>query len=203
MGTAATLSAILGLAVAAGVNLYLAVLTIGLSLRLGWLSGVPGDLEILAHPVVLIAAGVLYVADFIADKVPFFTPIWDTIHTVIRPVGAAFLAMSAAARLDPVMQTVAVLAAGSIALGTHSTKMAVRLSAHAVPEPVTHSVISIAEDVGVVALLALAYTHPWVAIPVIAGVILAIGLTLYWIGRKVWRFFFDRKPDAPQTAVVR
>ncbi len=203
MGTVATLSGILGLAVAAGVNLYLAVLTIGLSLRFGWLSGVPESLGILAHPVVLTAAGVLYVADFIADKIPFVTPVWDTVHTVIRPAGAAFLAMGAAAKLDPMMQALAVLAAGSIAFGTHSTKMGVRLTAHAVPEPVTHSVISIAEDVGVVALLALAYTHPWIAIPVIAGVLIAVGVILYWIGRKVWRLLFHRKPDLAGPAAAR
>lgn len=194
MSAVATLSGILGLAVAAGVNLYLAVLTVGLSLRFGWLSGVPESLHILAHPVVLTVAGGLYLVEFVADKVPFVTPVWDTVHTVIRPVGAAFLALGAAAKLDPLMQALAVLAAGSIAFGTHSTKMGVRLTAHAVPEPVTHSVISVAEDVGVVALLALVYTHPWIAIPVILGLLLLVGVTLYWIGRKVWRVLFHRNP---------
>lgn len=200
MGSIATLSGILGLAIAGGVNLYLAVLTLGAGIRLGWFQSLPGDLDILAHPVVLGAAGVFYAADFVADKAPFFTPLWDTVHTVVRPVGVALLAFGAAAKLDPLVQVLAVLAAGSVALGTHSTKMGVRLAAHAAPEPVTHSALSIAEDLGVIGLLVLAFTYPWIAIPVLLGLLLLIGLALWWIGRKVWRFLFGRKEELPTAA---
>ena len=131
----------------------------------------PPDLQVLAHPVVLIAAGATYAVEFIADKAPFITPVWDVIHTVIRPLGASLLALGAAGNLDPKMQVLAVLAGGSIALGTHSTKMGVRLAAHAIPEPVTHSLISLAEDVGVVGLLILAWQHPLIAIPVLLGLL--------------------------------
>ncbi|MBM3787563.1 MAG: DUF4126 domain-containing protein [Acidobacteria bacterium] len=168
------ISNILGLAIGAGLNLYAAVLVTGLGLRYGWISNLPGELSLLAHPAVLVAAGVMYVAEFAADKVPFFTPVWDAIHTFIRPVGAALLALSATANLDPVVKAIAMLAAGTLALGTHSSKMGFRLMAHTTPEPVTHSAISVAEDFGVVVLLALAYQYPYVAIPVFLLIICTI-----------------------------
>lgn len=178
MKSVEALSAILGIAMVSGVNLYAAILTLGLGLRFGWLSGMPPELAIVSHPAVLITAGIFYVAEFIADKIPFFTPIWDGVHTVIRPIGAAMLAFGAASDMSPIAQVAAVLFAGSIALGTHSTKMGVRLLAHSAPEPATHSFLSLVEDIGVVALLLLAYQYPYVALPVLGGLLLAMILVL-------------------------
>jgi hypothetical protein len=188
MGTLQTLSGILGLSFVSGVNLYATILTVGLGLRYGWIHGLPDDLNILSHPAVLIVAGVFYAAEFIADKVPFFTPIWDTVHTVIRPLGAAALAFGAASDMNPLMKVVAVLVGGSVALSTHSTKMGMRLAAHAVPEPVTHSAISIAEDVGVVSLAALAMTHPLVALPVTLALLVAVFFLIRMVFRALRAF---------------
>lgn len=182
-----TLSGILALAVGSGINLYATVLTVGLCLRYGWLSGVPEELHVLANPIVLGITGFLYAAEFIADKVPFFTPIWDGIHTFIRPLGAALLAAQATAHLSPAARVAAILLSGSVALGTHSAKMGARLAAHTVPDPVTHSAISIAEDVGVVGLLALAWQHPMVALPVLLVIILLLGLLIRMIIRTLRR----------------
>lgn len=181
------ISGLLGIGVSAGLNLYATVLTLGLAIRFGWLQGLPAGLEVLSHPVVLGVAAVMYLAEFAADKIPGFTPIWDTVHTVIRPVGGALLAYGAAAKLDPMTQMVALLVGGSLALGTHATKMGTRLAAHAVPDPVTHSVISMAEDVSVVGLLALAYSYPWVALPVLGAVVVGIVVALPFLVR-VLRF---------------
>ncbi|MCU1258817.1 MAG: hypothetical protein JWO80_1702 [Bryobacterales bacterium] len=180
-----TFSGILGVALASGVNLYATVLTLGLGIRYGWISGLPPELSVLGHPVILAIAGVLYAAEFVADKVPFFTPFWDAIHTFIRPLGAALLAAQAGSHLDPVARTAAVLLSGSIALATHSTKMGARLAAHTVPEPMTHSLISIGEDVGVVSLLVLAWSHPLIAIPVLLAVFVAAGFLLRLFYRTV------------------
>jgi len=174
----ALLSNVLGLAVGAGLNLYAAVLVTGLGIRYGWLTNMPGELGLLAHPAVLIAAGVMYIAEFVADKVPFFTPIWDGVHTFIRPVGGALLALGATADMDPMVKVLAMLGAGTLALGTHSSKMGFRLMAHSTPEPTTHSVISVAEDFGVVAILVLAYQYPWVALPVLLGVMVCVAAFL-------------------------
>jgi hypothetical protein len=191
----ALLSNVLGLAIGAGLNLYAAVLVTGLGIRYGWLHDMPGELGLLAHPVVLIVAGAMYLAEFVADKVPFFTPVWDGIHTFIRPVGGALLALSATADMDPLVKVLAMLGAGTLALGTHSSKMGFRLLAHATPEPTTHSVISVAEDFGVVVLLALAYQYPWVALPVFACIVVAIVafLPLLWrIARFLLAGLFGR-----------
>jgi len=174
MKSVEALSAILGIALVSGVNLYAAILTLGLGLRFGLISGLPPELAIVSHPAVLVAAGLFYAAEFVADKIPFVTPFWDGVHTVIRPVGAALLAFGAAAELSPAAQIAAVLFAGSVALGSHSTKMGVRLLAHATPEPTTHSVISLAEDFGVVALLLFAYEYPRIALPVLGGLLLVM-----------------------------
>lgn len=178
MLSVAILTQVLGLAIGAGLNLYAAVLVTGLGIRYGWLPQLPADLQVLAHPAVLITAGVMYAAEFIADKVPFFTPIWDGIHTFIRPVGGALLALGATGDMDPMIRMLAMLAAGTLALGTHSSKMGVRLMAHTTPEPATHSLISVAEDVGVVALLALVYQYPMVALPVLLVILVAIAILL-------------------------
>jgi len=164
----------LALALGSGVNLYATVLTLGLAVRFGWISGLPPDLGVLGHPLILTLAGTLYAVEFIADKVPFITPIWDGVHTFIRPLGAALLASQAASELDPVVRAAAVLMSGSVALATHSGKMGARLAAHTIPDPLTHSAISIAEDFGVVSLLVLAWQHPLLALPVVIGLLLVV-----------------------------
>ena len=124
MNSIQTLSSILGLSLASGVNLYAAVLVVGLGERYGWIGGLPGELHLLANPIILIVAGVMYILEFFADKIPFVSVAWDTIHTVIRPLGGAALALASAANMSPLAQAVAFLAGGSIALGSHSTNRA-------------------------------------------------------------------------------
>lgn len=187
MDFALGLSSLLGLGVASGLNLYAAVLTVGMAQRWGWISGLPQGLEVLSHPWVLAIAAVLYAAEFIADKIPGFTPIWDFIHTIIRPIGGALLAMGAAGNLDPKLQVVAMLVGGTVALGTHATKMGTRLAAHVVPDPVTHSAISVAEDFSVVGIILLAYKFPLVALPILLAIVIGIVAMLPFLFR-VLRF---------------
>ena len=184
------MSSLLGIGVASGLNLYAVVLTVGLAQRLGWLQGLPEGLSVLSHPAILGLAAAMYLAEFVADKIPGFTPLWDGVHTFIRPVGAAVLALSAVGDVDPVLKGAAMIMAGSLALGSHATKMGTRLAAHAVPDPVTHSAISMAEDVSVVGLILLAYNYPWVALPVLGLMVLGIALMLPYLFR-VLRFFWN------------
>jgi hypothetical protein len=172
------LAGILGLSVVSGINLYLSVLVVGLAERFHWASGLPPELGILGHPLVLVTAGLLFLVEFFADKIPFVTIVWDALHTVIRPVGGALLALGAAGRLAPVAQVVAFLAGGTIAFGAHGTKMGVRILAHTAPEPGTHGLLSMAEDVGVIGLLVLAYAHPYLALPLLGALVLLIALLL-------------------------
>ena len=178
MNSIQMLSSVLGLAFASGVNLYASVLVVGLGIRFGWLTGLPGDLNTLASPLVLIPASVMYFLEFFADKIPYVSVAWDSIHTFIRPLGGAALALASTAKLSPEVQALAMLAGGTVALGSHSTKMGYRMIAHASPEPVSDSVFSVAEDVGVVGLVLLTYQHPQIAAAVTAVLILGIALVL-------------------------
>ncbi|WP_243382049.1 DUF4126 domain-containing protein [Geothrix alkalitolerans] len=185
MGPLQTLAAILGLSTVSGINLYLTVLLVGAGQRYGWIHGLPPDLAVLSHPVVLGTAALLFLLEFLADKVPFVTPIWDGLHTFIRPLGGALLALGAAGELHPVAKVLALLAGGAIALGTHGSKMGVRLLAHTAPEPTSHGVLSVAEDLGVVGLLALAYSHPAIALPVLGAVLVATALLVPLLARAL------------------
>ena len=176
MKTSEVIASVLGLAVASGLNVYAAVLTVGLGVRLGWLTGLPPELNILASTWVLGLAGALYAVEFIADKIPFITPIWDAVHTFIRPLGGALLAVGATGQMNPMVQAMAGLVGGTVALGTHSTKTGARLAAHAVPEPVTHSLISVGEDFSAVGLLMLVFHYPLIGIGVVA--VLVVGMIL-------------------------
>jgi hypothetical protein len=172
----ATLATVLGLSFASGINLYAAVLTLGLGIRFGWFSNLPAQLDVFGHPAVIGVAAALFLAEFVADKVPFFTPFWDAIHTVIRPLGGALLAMQTTAYINPVVSALAALAGGAIALGSHSSKASFRLLAHAAPDPGTHSLISLLEDCGAVTLVALAINNPDVALPLLAVLIGLVAL---------------------------
>jgi Domain of unknown function (DUF4126) len=164
-----TLISLLGLPIASGINLYATVL--GLGQRFGWLQGLPEQLHILANPIVLGLAAILYTLEFFADKIPYLDTLWDSLHTFIRPVGAAYLALQSAAAYGPEAKLLAMLVGAALGLGSHATKAGTRLLVNTSPEPLSNSLVSVAEDFGVVALLALMYTHPWIALGVLLTLI--------------------------------
>lgn len=149
MENLAVWGSIAGLGLASGVNLYATVLAIGLGTRLGLLQLNPalGHLQILSDPIVLAVAGVAYLAEFLADKIPWIDSAWDSLHTFIRPVGAALLGATAIGAVDPAAKTVAGLLCGGVALSGHSTKAGIRLLANHSPEPLTNIGLSLGEDV--------------------------------------------------------
>jgi len=177
------LVSILGLPIASGINLYATVLVLGLGQRFGWISGLPQELEILSNPIVMGVAAVCYALEFFADKIPYLDTLWDAVHTFIRPVGAAFLALSAAADYGPAAQWVALLIGASLGLGAHTAKAGTRMLVNTSPEPVSNSLVSVAEDVGVVGLLVLMYTNPWLALLVVCALIAAMA----WVTPTLYR----------------
>src|SRR6202162_6333450 len=130
------LAAALGLAALAGINLYLTVFATGLAIHFHWITLSPDyqALDILGHPAVIIIAGVLYFLEFFADKIPWIDSIWDAVHTVIRPIGGALLAIQVLGHQDPVFAVVVGLLAGGTSLASHTAKAATRLTANASPE---------------------------------------------------------------------
>jgi hypothetical protein len=178
-----TLLSSLGLSFASGVNLYATILVVGLAQRFGVIENLPGPLQAFSNPWILGIAGTLYAVEFLVDKFPFVATLWDGIHTVIRPLGGALIALAAAHEMSPLGQAAALLMGGSVAFGTHSTKAGFRMLANTAPEPVTHSAISLAEDLGVFGLALLALTYPWLALGVIV-----VGLAVFaYLAPAVWR----------------
>lgn len=196
-----SLSGLLGLSFASGVNLYAAILVVGLGLRYEWLTGLPKELAPLAHPAVLIIAGILYCIEFFADKIPFVSAAWDTIHTFVRPIGAAVLALTAASQLGPVEQTLVAITGGAVALTSHATKMGVRLLAHGTGEPFTQAAMSTAEDVFAVTLVLLVSQHPYIALAIVAVLLalIAVMLPLVWKALKlIFQRLFGPKTPLPE-----
>src|SRR5215471_14975067 len=131
------LSVALGLAALAGVNLYLTVFATGLAIHFHWIALAPQyqSLEILGNPWIITVAGILYVLEFFADKIPWVDSIWDAVHTVIRPIGGAFLAFQVLGHPDPVFGVIVGLLAGGTTLVAHTAKATTRLTANTSPEP--------------------------------------------------------------------
>lgn len=176
METLELLGIAVGLAGLAGINLYLTVFASGLSIKMGWLTLAPQyeSLHVLADPVILGIAGGFFIAEFFADKVPWIDTAWDAVHTFIRPVGAAFLAVSVMGETSPVFDVAVALLAGSVALSTHTAKASSRLFINASPEPFTNVGASFAGEGIVLGGLAITFLHPLIALVATLGVFLLI-----------------------------
>ena len=161
-----------GAASTSGINLYATVLTLGLLQRFHWLK-LPGEWRVLGETWVLGLAALLFLVEFIADKIPFVDSIWDSIHTFIRVPAGAVLMASAFADLDGSIRLAAGLLGGGLALTTHGAKATARLAVNSSPEPFSNIILSVLEDALTVSLLGLAVTHPWVA-----GLVLMILLSI-------------------------
>ena len=181
-----TIALLSGAGWAAGLNLYLAVLMLGIAGRSGW-ADIP---EALTRVDVMVVAGVLYVVEFFADKVPFLDSLWDTIHTFIRPIGAAAVGAVIAGDSGSIGAAMGAQVSGALALDSHSAKASTRLAVNASPEPFSNVALSLAEDVGVAGLVVLAVSYPVVTIVVVAILVVAATALTIWLWRvvrRVWR----------------
>src|SRR3954465_1227822 len=169
------LSVALGLAALAGINLYLTVFATGLAIHFHWITLAPAyqSLGVLGDPVVIIIAGALYLVEFFADKIPWVDSAWDAVHTVIRPIGGALLAIQVLGHSSPTMSVIVALLAGGTSLITHTAKTTTRLATNTSPEPFTNVALSFGEDVAVVGGLALIYHNPVAALVVFVLIIAA------------------------------
>lgn len=163
---------------AAGLNVYAVYLVLGLVGRFGG-ADVPEPLT--ATPL-LVLAGVLYVVEFVADKIPYLDNVWDAVHTVIRPVAAAFLGVLLADDAG-ISELLGAGMGGGLALASHSVKATTRATVNVSPEPVSNTALSLFEDGLVAGIMALALAFPAVALVVV--ILLLIGGT--WVVVKLWR----------------
>ncbi|HET6979487.1 MAG TPA: DUF4126 domain-containing protein [Pyrinomonadaceae bacterium] len=179
-----TIAIAMGASWVSGINLYAAVATLGLLGRFAHLQ-LPGELEVLTSWWVIGIAVVLYVIEFVADKVPYVDSTWDVIHTFIRVPAGAVLAAGAFGDFDRSIQVIALLLGGGLALSSHGTKAATRAMLNASPEPVSNWVASITEDI--VAVLSVIAS---VFVPVLIFVIVGAGLLIsFLVFRRILRFF--------------
>ena len=171
-----------GAALASGINLYAVMLALGLLGRFGGVELPPG-MELLEHPVVLGAAGAMFLAEFVADKIPGLDSLWDALHTFIRVPAGGLLAAAAAAPVGPDVAVVSGILGAGLAAGTHATKAGGRLLINASPEPFSNWSASLGEDALVFAAMWLAVFHPWLFI----GAAALFLLLLAWLLPKLWR----------------
>jgi hypothetical protein len=152
---------------------------------MGWfhLSPAFSNLDVLAQMPVLILSGTACAIEFFADKVPWLDSLWDSIHTFIRPIGAAILGATALGSFDATTRTLLALLCGGVAFTGHTTKAATRLVANHSPEPFSNSALSFAEDLFVPAGLWVAFQHPAIAV----GIVTAFLILFVWLSPKLFR----------------
>ncbi len=172
----------MGVAWAAGINLYAAIATLGILGATGNMT-LPADLQVLTNPLVIGAACLMFAVEFVADKMPGVDTGWDTIHTFIRIPAGALLAAGAVGDVDPAVSLAAALLGGTLAAGTHGIKAGSRLLINTSPEPLTNWTASIVEDIMVIGGIWAAVNHPWLFL-----VLLALSILLMvWLLPKLWR----------------
>ena len=188
-----TLGRTLGFSFAAGVNLYATVAILGLASRYGWVS-LPPQFQAFNSNIVIGVAVVMYLIEFFADKIPYVDSLWDVIHTAIRPVGGALIAVTTLGDASPTVEALIALVGGTVAAGSHLTKTSTRAAANASPEPFSNWILSIGEDLFVVGLGYLALKHPIAALVVAGTLLVLIVLFAAVIIRKVRAWFRRRAP---------
>ena len=158
-----TISLTMGAAWASGINLYAAILVLGL---LGITENIvlPANLQLLMNPLVIGAAGVMYIVEFIVDKMPGVDTGWDTFHTFIRIPAGVLMAAGAVGDVNPSLALAAAILGGGLAAGAHAAKSGSRVIINTSPEPLTNWTASVAEDILVIGGLWTALHYPWLFI---------------------------------------
>lgn len=174
---------------ASGINAYAVVLLLGVFGATGVSDDVPAALQ---RTDVLIVAGVLFLCEVVADKVPYVDSVWDTAHTVIRPVAGAVVAALLAGESGSLPELTAGAVGGTTALISHLVKAGTRMAVNTSPEPFSNIGMSIAEDLGVAGVVTVAIFNP-VAAAVIAAVLLVLGLVVViFLTSRIRRFLRRR-----------
>lgn len=177
----ATLALTMGSSWASGINLYAALLILGLGGATGNIA-LPNELAVLENPLIIGAAAVMYLIQFFADKIPGVDSIWDAAHTFVRIPAGAMLAAGAVGDVSPALEIAAGILGGGTAATSHATKTGTRLMINTSPEPATNWSASISEDLMVIAGLWTALNYPILFIILFIGF---IGLAI-WLLPKLW-----------------
>lgn len=199
------LSTSLGFGALSGVNLYLATFLTGVAIRFNILQVQDHfqGLESLANPWIIGISGVICAFEMVADKIPVVDSVWDTVHTLIRPIGAMAACLSSLGAVSTEWSVAAALLAGMASATTHTAKMGTRIIANASPEPVSNAALSVAEDAAVATGTILLLRYPYVTASVCLAVLISLWFIIPRIFRKIGGFLtalkggFSRKTPAP------
>jgi uncharacterized protein DUF4126 len=180
-------------AFASGINLYATVAVLGLCSRFH-IVALPDQFRAFEHPLIISVALAMYVVEFVADKVPWFDSLWDTIHTVVRPIGGALVAVTALGDASAGAQAVAALIGGSVAMTTHLGKAGTRAVANTSPEPFSNWALSLGEDAIAIGLTYFAIQHPLLALAIAVILLVAI-IACATVLIRAARSRFGRRPS--------
>ena len=172
----------LGASWASGINLYATIAMLGISSATGSFE-LPPDLQILAEPIVIIAASAMYVVEFFADKIPGVDSAWDSLHTFIRIPAGTMLAAGSMGEMGPELQLAAAILGGTLATSSHAAKAGTRVIINTSPEPFTNWTASVVEDVAVVGGMWAAMYNPWLFFGMLAVFIMLLVIIL----PKIWQ----------------
>jgi hypothetical protein len=190
-----TIGRVLGFSLAAGVNLYATVAVLGLAARYGWVE-LPPQYQLFNNEWVIGAAIAMYAIEFLADKIPWLDSAWDLVHTAIRPIGGALVAVGTLGDASPTVEGLVALVGGTVAAGSHLTKSSTRAVVNASPEPLSNWILSLGEDIFVVGLGLLALRYPVAALVVALVLIVLMAVFAAVIIRTVRGWFFRRRAPA-------
>ncbi len=178
MEAIAQLGSLLGLSFICGINLYATVAVVGLCLKHGLVHGLPPELFVLANDAVIFVALLLYVVEFVIDKIPGMDTLWDTLHTIIRPLGGALLAVLQVGEGSQALEVIAFMIGASLASAAHVTKAGTRFLVQVSPEPFSNMILSVGEDLFVIGFAYLSLAYPrltfFLTILLVAGVLLVL-----------------------------
>lgn len=188
-------------ATAAGINPWLAALTLVAMAHFGWmeLGTLPVVGSELGDPVILIALALAFVVEQVADKVPALDHLSDLVHLPVKPAAGVALALVVAAPDDPSQLgqyavPLAVAAAG-VALLAHLGKAGVRAGSTATTAGTANPVLSVVEDLGVVLMIVAAVVLPLLAILIVVAV-------LFVAGRGAWRLARRRRGRVEEPTAI-
>ena len=200
-----TIALTMGVAWASGINLYAAILVLGITGSTGNIT-LPPDLMVLTDPLIIVAAGVMYTVEFFADKIPGVDSGWDTVHTFIRIPMGALLAAAAVGDVNPSTVITAAILGGSMTATTHAAKAGTRMLINTSPEPFTNWFASLGEDIAVIGGIWTALHYPliFVIFLIFFIILLFFFLPKIWKGLvkifKIMASLFRPKQQIPQNS---
>ena len=185
----AKLGTLLGLSFVSGINLYATIAVVGFCTKYRLVDGLPREFDVLANDAVIFVAVLLYVMEFLVDKIPGLDTLWDFIHTLIRPLGGAMLALMQVGEASPALEVIVFMLGASLASAAHVTKAGTRLIINTSPEPVSNFVVSLAEDAGAFGLAYVSLAYPGIGLVITLVLLIGIAVMMPLIFRTVRMLF--------------